>query len=75
MSEDRQIEKLYEEINTLRTEAAAAYNKAINVSVHELPSDPMSEWNMLADKVLLKIKELEEILCDTGKDNRKYVIG
>jgi hypothetical protein len=70
-----QIEKLYLELNELKVKSAELYRKATNVRVHELPPDPMAEWNAVADQIHLKIRQLKELLCETGADNRKYPLN
>lgn len=70
-----QIEKLYSEINELKVKSAELYRKAVNVRVHELTADPMGEWNGVADEIQMKIRDLKELLCETGVDNRKYPLS
>lgn len=70
-----QIEKLYSELNELKVKSAELYRKATDVRVHELPPDPVAEWNGIADQIQVKIGELKELLCETGVDNRKYPLN
>ncbi len=70
-----QIEKLYSELNELKVKSAELYRKATDVRVHELPPDPMTEWNAVSDQIQMRMRELKELLCETGVDNRKYPLN
>jgi hypothetical protein len=72
MTAEEKIDKVYLEIKELRNQAIAEYNCAISVKVHELPEDPMGQWRAIVEQIQIKIKELNEMLCDAGIDNRKY---